>query len=215
MGCCCSDCCRDDDSTPKSFQDEKIRHSSADLQRQGMGYASSATHRPTERTGSNDYHTKILNLQTLHKNFMHEVRRYQISVYRGHFGAHHYIVISDGVNEDITLELTVDGEKSRILSSQEKVMAAVQIYREPKCDLDNKGVVECTLHMLTEIAANVLSRNPNYNLLNNNCQDFCNAFLNALKKKTYMTDPTKAEIVTGSAIFSSMAASYLAAGSKR
>ena len=73
------------------------------------------------------------------------------------------------MNEDITLELTVDGEKSRILSSQEKVMGAVQIYREPKCDLDNKGVVECTLHMLTEIAANVLSRNPNYNLLNNNC----------------------------------------------
>ena len=213
MGSCCSDCCPDDDSSSESFQDERIRHSTAD---QGMGYAPSAVHRSTEKTGSNDYHTKILNLQTLHQNFMHEKRRYQISVYRGRgqFGAHHFIVISDGVNEDITLELTVEGEMSRVLSSQEKVMAAVHIYRGAKSDLDNKGVVECTLYMLTKIAANVLRRNPYYQLLNNNRQDFCNAFLDALKLKTYMTDPTKAEIATGSTIFSSMAASSFAGGSR-
>lgn len=169
-----------------------------------------------KKTGSNDYHTKILNLHTLHQNFMYEVRRYQISVYRGQgFGEHHYIVVSDGVHEDITLELTVGGEKSNILLSQEKVIAEVKIYRGRKSDLENKGVVECTLHTLTEVAANILRRNPYYNLISNNCQDFCNKFLNALQQETYMTDPRKAEIAGGAAITGSIVGSALVATGSR
>ena len=148
---------------------------------------------------------------------MYEVRRYQISVYRGQgFAEHHYIVVSDGVHEDVTLELTVRGtDRSNILLSKEKVITAVNIYQGRKSDLENKGVVECTLHTLTEIAANILRRNPYYNLVSNNCQDFCNKFLNALQQETYMTDPQKAAIggaaITGGTISSVI---IFAAGSK-
>ena len=219
MGCCCSDCCCDKDDSPQNFQDKRAEHHemkypSAVPEDQGMRYPSTTAHQTATKTGTNDYHTQILNLPTLHQNFMYEVRRYQISVYRGRFAEHHFIVVSDGVHEDITLELTVIGDKKSVLSGQEKVVAAVNIFRGDMNDLDKKGVVECTLHMLTEIAANILRRNPYYNLISNNCQDFCNKFLNELKQQTYMTDP---QIGTG--IATGVAASFvigsrLAAGSR-
>ena len=206
MGCCC----------PKNTQDEGIRYASSTTEHQGMKYESPDTghqgmrygsQQETKNTGPNEYYAKILNLDTLHKNFMNKKRRYRISVYRGQsFGQHHFIVVSDGDNEDITLELTVAGEKSAILSGQEKVIAAVNIFHGSKSELENKGVVECTLHMLTEIATNVIRRNPHYNLLSNNCQDFCNKFLDMLKLETYMTDPQKAKIAgTGTSFVGSAA----------
>lgn len=217
MGCCCSDCCkRNDDDSSQSSQEKNKRYASP-AAHQGM--TSPSAHQQNMKTGSNDYHTQILNLHTVHQNFMYEARRYQILVYRGQgFAEHHFIVVSDGVNEDITLELTVGGEKSNILLSQEKVMAAVNIYRGRRSDLENKGTVECTLHTLTEVAANILRRNPYYNLSSNNCQDFCNKFLNALQQETYMTDPTKAKIVgvgvTAGCVSSSAIVAHFAAGSR-
>ena len=204
MGCCCSKNTQDEGIryAPSTTEHQEMKYESTDTRHQGMRYGSPDTEhqgmrygsqQETKNSGPNEYYTKILNLDTLHKNFMNKKRRYRISVYRGQsFGQHHFIVVSDGDNEDITLELTVAGEKSAILSGQEKVIAAVNIFYGSKSELENKGVVECTLHMLTEIATNVIRRNPHYNLLSNNCQDFCNKFLDMLKLENYMTDPQKA-----------------------
>ena len=190
MGCCC----------PKNTQNEGMNYKSPvtkhqgispDSEHQGMGYATAATQQ-SRNTGTNDYY--IQNLNTLHKNVMYKERRYQISVYRGSFGQHHYIVIDDGDNESITLGLTVGGGKSRILSGQEKAIPEVNLFQGSKDDLDNKGVVDCTLHKLTEIAAAIIRENSYYNLITNNCQTFCNKFLDALGQETYMTDPQKAAI---------------------
>ena len=213
MGCCC----------PKNTQNEGMSYKSPvnkhqgispDTEHQGMGYATAATQQ-SRNTGPNDYYIQIVNLNTLHKNFMHKERRYQISVYQGSFGQHHYIVVSDGVNEDITLELTVGGGKSRILSGQEKAKAEVNIFQGSKSDLDKKGVVECTLHMLTEIAAAIIRENPYYNLVTNNCQTFCNKFLDALRQETYMTDPQRAAVgIIGTSFVGSVAVSASAAASR-
>ena len=170
-------------------------------QHQGMGYATHAANQQINNTGPNDYYMQIVNLNTLHKNFMYETRRYQISVHRGHsFAQHHFIVVSDGVHEDITLELTVGGGVSTVLSSQENVIAEVNIFQGSKDDLDNKGVVNCTLQKLTEIAAAIIRENSCYNLVTNNCQTFCNKFLDKLELKTYMTDQKKATSKTGFSI---------------
>lgn len=162
----------------------------------GMEYLPTPTDRKPMRIGGyNDFHAKILNLGTLHKNFMYTERRYQISLYRSiPFGGHHCIVVSDGVNEDITLELTVAGDKRAILSGQQETIPAVNIFNGDRRSLERKGTVECTLHKLTEIAANIIRRNPHYNFFSNNCQDFCNMFLDELSQETYMTDPQRAKM---------------------
>ena len=185
-------------------------------QDQGMRYATHAAPQPTRNTGPNDYYIQILDLNTMHKNFMHEERRYKISVYRGHsFAAHHYIVVNDGVNEDITLGLTVGGDKSRMLSGQEKAIAQAIVFQGKRSELENKGTVECTLHMLTEIAEKIIRENPYYNLATNNCQTFCNMFLSALKQETYMTDPQKAAVgIIGSSFVGSVGVSASAAASR-
>ena len=180
-----------------------------------MGYAT-ATTQQSRNTGPNDYYIQIVNLNTLHKNVMYKERSYQISVYRGHsFGQHHYIVIDDGDNECVTLGLTVGGGKRRILSGQEKAKAEVNLFQGSKSDLDKKGVVECTLHKLTEIAAAIITENSYYNLVTNNCQTFCNKFLDALRQETYMTDPQKAAVeITGTSFVGSVAVSASAAASR-
>ena len=229
MGCCCSKNTQDEGIryAPSTTEHQGIKYESPDTGHQGMRYGfpdtehqgmrygfpdtehqgmKYGTQQETKNTGPNEYYEKILNLDTLHKNFMNKKRRYRISVYRGQsFGQHHFIVVSDGDNEDITLELTVAGEKPAILSGQEKVIAAVNIFYGSKSELENKGVVECTLHMLTEIATNVI-RNPHYNLLSNNCQDFCNKFLDTLKQETYMTDPQKVMVAGAGTSFAGSAA---------
>ena len=83
MGCCWSYCCPDNDNDSSQTSRDKNTRYASPAEQQGMRSAAAAAHQQKMKTGSNDYHTKILNLRTLHQNFMHEVRRYQISVYRG------------------------------------------------------------------------------------------------------------------------------------
>ena len=189
-------------------QDARTGHGSPTTDHQGMEYGSPTTQQETEDIIPNDFYTAIIKLPTLHKNFMHLRRGYHIKVYRGKcFGQHHYIVIHDGVNEDITLELAAVGEKSAISETGE-VTAVVRTLVGAKCSsLEHKGYVELTLYALTKVAADIINTNPHYNLLCNNCQDFCNKFLKALNIKTYMTDSEKAAkigVVAGYAASSSI-----------
>ena len=138
----------------------------------------------------NDFSEGIMNLNTRHRNFMKRRRNYTISVDRQQLiGGHHIIMISDGKHEDITFELTVRGSKLSATVGQEEAVAKVAIYDATNRNyLEEKGEVYRTLYELAETAARILTDNPHYDLLNNNCQSFCNKFLAAYNLPTYATD---------------------------
>ena len=120
---------------------------------------------------------------------MTKKKNYTISVDRKQlFGGHHIIVIRDGEHEDISFEITVESKISAAVGS-ERAIAKVAIYNETNRDyLEQKGEVYLSLCQLAETAARILESNPHYHLLNNNCQNFCNKFLEACKLPTYATD---------------------------
>jgi len=120
---------------------------------------------------------------------MHQLKKYQISVYRYlRFGGHHAIVISDGTTPHITFELTVMAGKSQAISGQERALAKVTEFSGDINNLEYKGEVECSLYELAERAARVLDSDRQYNWLSNNCQNFCNKFLESNDLPTYKTD---------------------------
>ena len=117
-------------------------------------------------------------------------KKYQISVYKNQLIlGHHAIVISDGENEDITFELTVAGDKTSALSGQERAIAKVAIFdSNNKNDLAYKGEKQCSLYQLADIAASILDSDRQYDVISNNCQHFCNKFLERNGLSTYATD---------------------------
>ena len=54
--------------------------------------------------------------------------------------------------------------------------------------LSKKREITCSLRELTETAAKIFENNPNYDLIENNCQNFCNNFLKRYGLPTYVTD---------------------------
>jgi len=121
---------------------------------------------------------------------MNKRKRYKISVYKSQvIAGHHAIVISDGKNEDITFEITVAGGKISAVSGQEQALAKVAIFESDKRkDLKYTREKRCTLYQLTQTATNVLDSNRQYDVVNNNCQHFCNKFLQSNSLPTYTTD---------------------------
>ena len=121
---------------------------------------------------------------------MRRKKKYTISVdHRQLIGGHHVIVISDGKHADITFELTVKGSNLSAIAGQEEAVAKVAIYdATDRSYLKQKGEVHCSLYELAETAAIILASNKHYDLLNNNCQNFCNKFLAAYNFPTYATD---------------------------
>lgn len=159
---------------------------------------------------SNAYFREIMKLPTLHQNLMLDLRKYRISLYKyAGILSHHAIVISDGQNEDITLELTVDGEKTKIMKGMQEVIPRSVVFKEDKSGLIDKGVVECTLYELTDIATGILNSDPNYNWFSNNCQDFCKKFLDETISETYMTDKEKVIYTAAGASVSASSSSTL------
>lgn len=131
----------------------------------------------------NQFFAAIRNLPTLHSNVMMDIRKYRILSYRPPL-AHHAIVISDRKNEDVTLELTVDENlkplpKSAVFNGgDEKFLIEI-------------GTKDCSLYEQTVIAQQVYDNHGCYNLIDNNCQDFCNKILLANGLPTYETDSQK------------------------
>ena len=78
--------------------------------------------------------------------------------------------------------------KSQAISGKEKAIAKVTEFRGDKNSLEFKGEVNCSLYELAERAARVLDSNRQYNWLSNNCQNFCNKFLETNGLPTYQTD---------------------------
>ena len=162
----------------------------------------------------NDFSEGVMNLNTRHRDFMRKRRNYTISVDRQQLiGGHHIIVISDGKNEDITFELTFKGSKLSATAGQEEAIAKVAIYDGANRNyLERKGEVYRTLYELAETAASIFTDNPHYNLLNNNCQNFCNKFLAAYNLPTYATDT---EIVQTAGKFISTVSTLLSGSSQQ
>ena len=145
------------------------------------------------RSKYNEFSEGVMTLNTKHRNFMRRKKKYIISVDHGQrIGAHHVIVISDGKHEDITFELTVKGSMLSAIAGQEEAVAKVAIYDATnRSYLKQKGEVNSSLYELAETAATILASNKHYDLLKNNCQNFCNKFLAAYNLPTYATDIEK------------------------
>ena len=147
---------------------------------------------------TNEFYDGIWELNTRHRRDMNRRKKYLISVYKDQLIAgHHAIVISDGENKDITFEITVTGGKTSALSGQERAVAKVAIFESNKRkDLKYTEETQCTLYQLAETAARILDDHCQFNVVSNNCQKFCNKFLERNGLPTYTTDD---EILTAAA----------------
>ena len=146
---------------------------------------------------TNDFYDGIMRLNTRHRRDINKRKRYQISVYKNRLIAgHHAIVISDGENEDITFEITVAGGITSVFSGQEQALAKVAVFNsDNRKDLKYSKEKQCTLYQLAETAARILDSNRQYDVLNNNCQHFCNKFLESNGLPTYTTDDEIAKYI--------------------
>jgi len=153
MGCCCSKCSKADRSNTSGDAEvtrswNAAQHNIKVLERYDISSHQEDTTRELEQANEihNDFHEGIMRLETQHKHFMHQSKKYQISVYRYlGFGGHHAIVISDGTNPHITFELTVMAGKSQAISGKEKAIAKVTEFSGDKNSLEFKGEVNCSL----------------------------------------------------------------------
>lgn len=142
----------------------------------------------------NEFYDELIELQgTLHKNFIHHRKKYTVFVHQTPLfnGGHHAIVISDEINDPITFELTIMSGKAGAVFIGGRTIAKVVIYEGDMSTIKKFGEVTCTLYELTQTAANVLNSDRQYNWLSNNCQHFCNRFLEAHDLPTYSTDTRK------------------------
>ena len=151
-------------------------------------YSSSSTS-SLQSIEHNDFYDELIELGTLHKNFIRLKQMYTISVDRSSY--HHAIVISDGRNDPITLELTVMGGKAGAMIAGGRTIAKVVVFKGNTNNLNKRGEVTCTLYDLTYKAAKILNSNRNYNWISNNCQNFCTRFLEVNGLPSYTTDTRK------------------------
>ena len=166
----------------------------------------------SKSSSTNDFSVGIMNLNTSHSSFMRRKRKYTISVDRSTI--HHVIVISDGEHEDITFELTAKGSKisaaATVFGQETEAIAKVTIHdKTDKSVLERKGEVKHSLYELAETAASILESNLHYHLLNNNCQTFCNKFLEAYHLPTYKTTSENVQTIVESIVAVAGAAQHI------
>ena len=108
---------------------------------------------------------------------------------KGNF--HDKIVVSSPKYGFVTLELSIDAERSEIVP-------VCQQFHGQVSELEWKKEVECTFEDLAEEAIKILRSMGHYSLIRNNCQNFCNYFLKEMEAPQYMT--TQKQVAIGSAI---------------
>jgi len=142
------------------------------------------------------FYDLIMGLDSSHKKIIDKNLCYKVYVHCP-FVDHHCIVLVDdlGLCGCLTLELTImedsdvpDGQASH------KVAPKVQLYSGDVNKLSYKGKVQCTLESLCEDAYKVLSSMGTYDLAFNNCQHFCDNFLEKIGLPGHMTDTAKISI---------------------
>ena len=90
----------------------------------------------------------------------------------------------------MTLELSKNDNYSQIVAQS-------LVYQGDVNDLEFKGSVTETLRQLADIAMEILVEMGEYRLMGNNCQNFCNKFLErvGLEDGKYMTTAKKGMVV--------------------
>ena len=131
-----------------------------------------------------------------------EKRKFKIFLYKsGPNDHHHIIVLSDGVDQDITIEFcSSKTHKVASLTAKpifsfigkyvpgfSKVENELQFLTKASLKSENflgdksqcieKGTVESTLHELMAIAVKIYNENPEYHVISNNSHHFCEKFL--------------------------------------
>ena len=139
------------------------------------------------------FYDLIMGLDSSHKEMLTKNLCYKVYVHRPFVGHHCIVLVDDqGLCGCLTLELTVM-EDSDVPDGQavHKVAPKVQLYSGDVNELSYKGEVQCTLERLSEHAYEVLSSMGAYNLAFNNCQHFCDNFLEKIGLPGHMTDTAK------------------------
>lgn len=115
---------------------------------------------------------------------LEEPMEFDIGVYRWGFNGtcHDCIVVSSTLHGCVTLELCQDPE-----TRSGRIIPMCQQFNESVKDVEWKIRVNCTFKQLAEIAMEVWEKMGSYSLVGNNCQDFCNGFLERTSAPPYMT----------------------------
>jgi len=136
------------------------------------------------------FYDLIMGLESGHEKMIDKELCYKVYVHCPFVG-HHCIVLANDLGLGcLTLELTVNNDvpDGRATST---VAPKVQLYSGDVNQLSYKGEVECTLERLSECAYEVLLSMGQYNLALNNCQHFCDKFLDKIGLPGHVTDTTK------------------------
>ena len=130
---------------------------------------------------------------TTYGSVLKERMVFTIYVHRGGPKAsfHDKIVVSSSKYGFVTLELSLDMERSQIVPMCQQFHGQVS-------ELEWKKEVECTFEDLADVAIKILRSMGPYSLTRNNCQNFCNYFLKEMEAPQYMT--TQKQVVIASAI---------------
>ena len=109
---------------------------------------------------------------------------FDIGVYRWGFNGtcHDCIVVSSTLRGCVTLELCRDPEMR-----SGRIIPMCQQFNKSVKDVEWKKRVNCTFKKLAETAMDVWYEMGSYALVGNNCQDFCNGFLERTSAPKYMT----------------------------
>jgi len=139
------------------------------------------------------FYDLIMELDSSHKEIMSKDMNFKVYVHCPFVG-HHCIVLADeqGLRGHLTLELTLSrGSDVPDGQAKHRVAPKVQLYSGDVNKLSYKGKVQSTLERLSEDAYRVLSSMGNYDLAFNNCQHFCDNFLEEIGLPGHMTDTAK------------------------
>ena len=137
-----------------------------------------------------------------------ETLEYDVFVHRSTFADnfHHKIVLKANQYKlgYVTVELGKNDNYSQILAQS-------LVYQGDVSELEFKGTVTATLRQLADIAMEILVEMGDYRLAGNNCQNFCNKFLErvGLVDGKYMTTAKKGAI--GTAVIGGIAVAGLIA----
>jgi len=139
------------------------------------------------------FYDLIMRLNSGHREIMSERLCYKVYVHCPFVGHHCIVLVDDqGLYGCLTLELTVvvnnDVPDGRATST---VAPNVRLYSGDVRQLSYKGRVRCTLETLSEYAYEVLSSMGPYNVALNNCQHFCNNFLEKIGLPGHVTDTAR------------------------
>ena len=127
----------------------------------------------------NEYKQAREKLLQKYSDIMHRQLKYDVYLIRNE-GIHHFLVLHYKERQvSIRLELTQEWGKTIFLQSD---------YKGTLRDEDHQGEIENTLNNIFSIGSQIIcDYKEQYQLLHQNCQEFCSAYLKRLGLSGYIT----------------------------